>query len=200
MGRHAAAIERCTQALAAPRVSAADRMRLLDVRAESNVAQGRLDLAAADAVAMMQLAETQKSALLRAQALNRQALVQMRRGELKAAVSAAKEALRMEHASPVVRAESFFRLSEAQLRVQDNEAALGNAQRALELYRSAGDDSGAGRAYWSISVAHEYLGHLEQARTSCAATPAIATASATHSAGLAAWSRASPSAYGITTG
>jgi signal transduction histidine kinase/CheY-like chemotaxis protein/tetratricopeptide (TPR) repeat protein len=164
-GRHAAAIERCTQGLAAARVSAVNRTRLLDVRAESHVAQGRLDLAAADAVAMMQLAETQESALLRAQALNRQALVQMRRGELKGAVSAAKEALRMKHASPVVRAESFFRLSEAQWRVQDNEAALGNAQRALELYRSAGDDSGAGRAYWSISVAHEYLGHLEQARS-----------------------------------
>jgi signal transduction histidine kinase/CheY-like chemotaxis protein/tetratricopeptide (TPR) repeat protein len=164
MGRHAAAIERCTQALAEARVSAADRMRLLDVRAESHVAQGELDLAAADAVAMMQLADSQKSAVLRAQALNRRALVQMRQGELKGAVSTAKEASRLKHASPALRAESLFRLSEAQWRVQDNEAALGNAQRALDLYRSVGDDSGAGRAYWSISVAHEYLGHLEQAR------------------------------------
>jgi DNA-binding XRE family transcriptional regulator len=69
---------------------------LLDLRAESHIALGKLDLAAADAAAMVRLAAAAKSQALMAQALNRKAIVQMRQGEMKpaleTAVAAAKAA------------------------------------------------------------------------------------------------------------
>ena len=62
-GQHARAIEMATQALAAPKLQPAERMHLLDLRAESYSAQGKLDLAAEDAAAMLKLAnpDNQKS-------------------------------------------------------------------------------------------------------------------------------------------
>ncbi|HMU95141.1 MAG TPA: hypothetical protein PKE43_19225, partial [Anaerolineales bacterium] len=86
-GQHAAAIDSATQALAtlgrgdsrvAPTV-----MSLLDLRAESYIALGKLDLAMKDAKGMKKLGAT---AVLKTQALNRLALIQMRTGDLKGAV------------------------------------------------------------------------------------------------------------------
>src|SRR5512143_1476805 len=93
-GNHAKAIELATQALAAPRIKPAERMLLLDLRAESYVAQGALDLAGQDAAAMLALADARQTPALHAQALNRQALVQMRRGKLHEAVESASAAVK----------------------------------------------------------------------------------------------------------
>src|SRR5436190_9837277 len=85
-GQHAQAIDLATQALSTPKIKIAEQMHLLDLRAESYIAQGKLDLAAKDAKAMGKLAkEGQRSKVksLQAQALNRLALVQMRMGDLK---------------------------------------------------------------------------------------------------------------------
>src|SRR6185436_1273804 len=80
-GQHAQAIELATQTLSTSKIKPAEQMDLLDLRAESYIAQGKLDLAAKDAKAMGKLAKT---TVLKAQALNRLALVQMRIGDLKA--------------------------------------------------------------------------------------------------------------------
>src|SRR6185369_10105726 len=66
-GQHAPAINLATQALSTPKIKPAVQMDLLDLRVESYIAQGKLDLAAKDAKAMGKLAKT---AALKAQALN----------------------------------------------------------------------------------------------------------------------------------
>ncbi|MBL0345227.1 hypothetical protein [Candidatus Villigracilis affinis] len=153
-GQHAAAIDSATQALAAPktRMRPAEQMSLLDLRAESYIAIGKLDLAMKDAKAMMKMGS--KVAGLKVQALNRLALVQMRTGDLKAAVKTATAAVKTKHNNPALRAESLFRLAEAQLRTRQTEAAVETAQKAIALYQELGDDSGAGRAHWALALAY----------------------------------------------
>jgi tetratricopeptide (TPR) repeat protein len=142
-------------------------MSLLDLRAESYNAIGKLDLAAKDAKAMKKLGTT---AALKAQALNRLALVQMRTGDLKAAVKSATAAVKASanRQSSIVnrqlRAESLFRLAEAQVRYGQNEAAIENAQKAIALYQELGDLSGAGRAYWALSLGYFNLGNANDSR------------------------------------
>ncbi|MFM8427072.1 MAG: hypothetical protein ACKOBL_18060, partial [Chloroflexota bacterium] len=67
-GQHAAAIDSATGALSAPktRMRPAEQMSLLDLRAESYIALGNLDLAMKDAKAMKTLGTT---AVLKTQAL-----------------------------------------------------------------------------------------------------------------------------------
>ncbi len=154
-GQHAAAIDSATQALAAPktRMRPAEQMSLLDLRAESYIAIGKLDLAMKDAKAMMKMGS--KVAGLKVQALNRLALVQMRTGDLNGATKSAAAAVKTKHNNPALRAESLFRLAEAQLRTRQTEAAVETAQKAIALYQELGDDSGAGRAHWALALAYE---------------------------------------------
>ena len=149
-GQHAAAIDSATQALAAPKIKPANQMSLLDLRAESYIAIGKLDLAMKDAKVMRKLGTT---ATLKTQALNRLALVQMRTGDLKAAVKNTTTAVKTKHNSPALRAESLYRLSEAQMRTRQSEAAVETAQKAIAIYQELGDLSGAGRAHWSLANA-----------------------------------------------
>src|SRR6266568_4725844 len=67
-GQHAQAIELATEALAAIGLSTQSRLDLLDLRAESYVALGKLDLAAEDAAAMLEVAAAGKSPALKTQA------------------------------------------------------------------------------------------------------------------------------------
>ena len=90
-GQHAVAIDSATKALSTPKIKPADQMSLLDLRAESYIAIGKLDLAMKDAKAMRKMGTT---ATLKTQALNRLALVQMRTGDLKAAVKNATMAVK----------------------------------------------------------------------------------------------------------
>ncbi|MBL8062028.1 MAG: GAF domain-containing protein [Anaerolineales bacterium] len=147
-GQHAAAIDSATGAFAAPKIKPAEQMSLLDLRAESYIALGKLDLAMKDAKAMKKLGTT---AALNAQALNRLALVQMRTGDLKGAVKSASAALKLKHSSQEIRAISYFRLSEAQMRTQQTDASIKNAEQAVALYQSIGDLSGMGRSYWVLA-------------------------------------------------
>ena len=181
MGQHAAAIELASQELSRSRLKRDLQMDLLDLRAESYIALGKLDRATKDAQAMMKLArsgglngtsrpptnlQSPVSNLLMAQALNRIALVQMRMGDLKAAVKSATTALKAAQQSkqkPLI-AESLFRLSEAQYRTQQSEAALETAQKANALFHELGDLSGAGRAHWVLSLAFYRLNRTEDSR------------------------------------
>src|ERR1043166_3058275 len=83
-GQHARAVEQCTRALetivSGKPLPVAAQMDLLDLRSESDIALGKLDLAACDAAAMLQLAADGKAPALKARALCRQAMVQMRQG------------------------------------------------------------------------------------------------------------------------
>jgi GAF domain-containing protein/CheY-like chemotaxis protein len=158
-GKHTRAIDLCAQILAAPESDAAAQLDALDVRAESYIAQGKLDLAAQDAQAMQTLGKT---AAQRAQALNRLALVQMRTGELEQAVESAAAAVKAKHTVPLLRAESLLRLAEAQFRTQQNKAAIENGQKAAELYLAHGDLSGAGRAYWALANAYDQTRQIGQ--------------------------------------
>ena len=113
---------------------------------------------------MLALADTARTAALRAQALNRQALVQMRKGELKAAVATAAAALKSARQSKQQRliAMSLFRLAEAQYREKPGEQALRFATRAAELFQALGDASGQGRALWVVAMARGHEGRAAE--------------------------------------
>jgi len=170
-GQHAHAIELASQSMSdwQSDLRPAEQMDLLDLRAESYIAQGKLDLAAKDAKTMGKLAKSgQKSkvASLQAQALNRQALVQMRTGEQKQAVKTATSALKVSEQTkqkPLI-ALSLFRLSEAQMRVLQSETAIKHGKESIEVYLTVGDKSGAGRAYWSLACAYSDVRHMEDSR------------------------------------
>jgi tetratricopeptide (TPR) repeat protein len=165
-GQHVQAIELASQLLAASRIKATLQMDFLDLRAESFIAQGKLDLAAKDAAAMVRLANTEKTAVLKAQALNRNALVQMRRGDLKAAVRTATSALKISQQSKHNRliAQSLLQQSEARGRAGQIEAAIRIAQHALTLFQELGDLSGAGRAHWVLAGGFFRLNRAEESR------------------------------------
>jgi tetratricopeptide (TPR) repeat protein len=153
-GQHAQAIDLATQALAAAKRKPAEQMDLLDLRAESYIALGQLDLAAQDAQAMVKLANAEKKAALKAQALNRQALVQMRTGELQAAIKTGASALKAARTSrqKLLEAESLLRLSEAQTRTRADEKAVQTAAQAADLFAVLGNPSGQGRALWIVAL------------------------------------------------
>lgn len=164
-GKHPQAIDLATQELDNATLPTSQRMDLLDLRSESYIAIGKLDLTLQDAKAMGRLAKG-GSHQLTAQALNRLALVQMRMGEIKAAVKTASGALKVAHQSkykPLV-ALSLFRLSEAQMRTRQSKAAADTAQKAIAIYQKLGDDSGAGRAYWVLASAYFRLNLAEDTR------------------------------------
>ena len=153
-GQHARAVERATQALAARALETAERMTLLDLRAESLIAQGKLNAAADDAAAMHALAAAQKKPALLAQALNRTALVQMRRGDLTQASKTATNAVGVRHAVPALRAESHLLLGEVNMRTLGNKAAIEHARKAIGIFQRSGNASGTGRAHWVIALVH----------------------------------------------
>ncbi|HNB36283.1 MAG TPA: hypothetical protein PK414_08685, partial [Anaerolineales bacterium] len=189
-GQHAAAIDSATEALdrKADWQSAPQIISLLDLRSESYIALGKLDLAMKDAKAMMKIAKGGASGIgnrksgdspqipipksqlpaLHAQALNRLALVQMRTGDLNGALKSANTAVKASanRQSSIENRQSLalahFRLAEAQFRTQKNEAAIENAQTAVDIYLSLGDLSGAGRAYWALANGYTQSRQIEK--------------------------------------
>src|SRR5947207_351275 len=159
-GQHARAIDLATASLAATDLSVPSRLDLLDLRAESYIALGKLDLAGEDAAAMVELASRAKSPALKAQALNRRAIVQMRQGELKSAgktAIAATKAARKSRQRPLLAA-SLSILGEVYGRSGNYEAGRKTAEQAVEAFDAVGDFSGSGRAHWTIALARHQLG------------------------------------------
>ena len=142
-GEHTRAIELATAALAATRISVSSKLDLLDLRAESYIAQGELDRAAKDAAAMLRLASTTEKAAFKARAMERSALVKTRKAQLKAAVSAATVALEPKAAPRTVKRQTANSLLEQ----RENELAIINSvQQALAaqldmqgIYDAVGD-------------------------------------------------------------
>ena len=164
-GQHAQAIELATAALATTSLSVSSRLDLLDLRSESFIAQGDLERAGADAEAMLDLADRAKTAAFKAQARNRLALVQTRKGEIKAAIASANAALKAARQSKHVALEamSLFRLAEAQFRNRvDFEKSARNAVRASELFHALRRSADEGRALWVLSVARNGQGRAAE--------------------------------------
>ena len=163
-GQHDRAIELATTALTVQDLSNGTRLDLFDLRAESFVAQGDLVRAAADATAMLDLAERAKSAAFKAQAQNRLALVQIRKGEWEVAMVTAVAALKAARRSKQVKLEamSLFRLAEAQFRAGLDERAVHSASEAARLFQALGQPIGQGRALWAIGAAHGNLNRVAE--------------------------------------
>ena len=175
-GQHAQAVEVATAALAVPGLGVGSQLDLLDLRAESFIAQGNLERASADAEAMVELADRAKTAAFKAQARNRLALVQMRRSEFKAALTSATAALKAARQSKrkALEAMSLFRLAEAQFRNRtDFEAAVRYAQRASELFHALRRPADEGRALWAIATARSSQGRAAEADRAASAALAL---------------------------
>ena len=155
-GQHAAAIAHCTKALASAALGVAQRLALLDQRADSCAAAGRIAEAVADADAMTELARAHPQRELQVLAMNRQAMVLNRQGQFIQALEVASAAVKLAEARPVLPllAASLLRLGEAQFRGTHKEAAVATAKRAAAMFESMGDRSGAGRAYWVLAFAY----------------------------------------------
>ena len=165
-GQHAHAIELATAALAATSLTVAQRIDLLDLRAESLIAQGDLARAAEDAATMRELADAAGNAALRAQAGNRETLTQMRQGRHADAVETATAALKAARAARQrwLEATALFGLAEAQSRVgKDDEGAVTNALHARKLFASLGGRAGEGRAMWVVSMSRSHQGRAREA-------------------------------------
>ncbi|MEP7064084.1 MAG: hypothetical protein ABI881_16970, partial [Betaproteobacteria bacterium] len=171
-GQHAAAIELATAELAAPDLSAASRLDLLQLRAESFIAQGKLDPASSDAASMLTLAAlkgTQSGmAAAKAQALCTLAMVQMRASEYNAALKAAQAALKAarEGEHPRLEALALLRLAEAQIRTKASDKAVANATLAAERFAVLRDIAGEGRALWARGSALTDSERFAEARES----------------------------------
>jgi len=175
-GQHAQAIELATTTLEETGLSVASRLDLLDRRAESFIAQGDLDRASADAVAMVEVAGRARTPALKAQAHNRLALVSMRSGDFKAAVASATAALKAARQSKqlALEAMSLFRLGEAQSRNRmDYELGAKNATRAAELFHALGRPADEGRAQWVVAIARSDQGRAAESAKAAGAALAL---------------------------
>ena len=156
-GQHAAAIDCVTRALPAVARDAELRIALLDLRAESLVAQGDVDRALDDAKAMIAIAEQSGRAKLQALALRCLTDVQALSGGLETAVATAKRALALARRARDARlvARCLASLAEVQMRTRQSAAAIENATAATRAFAVLGDDIARGRAWWvEIGRAH----------------------------------------------
>ena len=175
-GRHAQAVEVCGRALATQSLSASRQIALLDLRAESLIAQGRFADAASDADAMLALASQQRNTGLTVLAQMRQAVAAMRLGQVKAALATATQAhaLARKGRDKALVARSMLCLAEAQLRAAQHDAALATAQHAVTLFATAGDVLQQGRAHWVEAFAHTRLSQNEASRAAARQAEALA--------------------------
>ena len=173
-GKQAQAIEAATAALAAPRLSAARRLALLEQRAEALTAEGRFGDAARDADAMLALAGSTPGPRIRA--LRCQALALMRLSRNKPALAVAEQALALaeQGRDRAALAQSVLCLAEAQLRTAAHDAALASAQRAADLFNALADVQGSGRAHWLIAFAQTRLSDNAASRTAALHAAALA--------------------------
>jgi signal transduction histidine kinase/CheY-like chemotaxis protein/tetratricopeptide (TPR) repeat protein len=182
-GQHGQAIELAGEALQAAKLPAAERIDLLDLRGESRLALGDYGGAATDAAAMWKLANASRSGVLKAQALNRRALVEMRAGDVAAATRSASLALasaRRSRRAELV-AMSLFRLAEAQLRGEHTrEEAAGNAERAVAAFDALGDPVGKGRALWVLAGIRGAQGRIAESQAAAGEAVAIARTAGDH--------------------
>ena len=151
-GKHKEAIDLASQELEKSGLSPALQINLLDLRAESYMAQGKLDASQTDVDTMRELAGEDPAHI--AQALLQKAGIQMRRGDSQDAIKSAERALSFakESQEKALQAQVLLSLGEAQYREDESEAGIKTAGEAVALFNELDDLSGEGRAYWVISI------------------------------------------------
>ncbi|HEY3564693.1 MAG TPA: hypothetical protein VGL96_06785, partial [Casimicrobiaceae bacterium] len=183
-GQHERAVAECNDRLASAKASDV-RLALLDLRAESHIALGRLADAAADAAAMVELARTMRTPSAESIALNRRALVEMRGGaRLEDALATTRRSLACARKAGDERllAETFLRLGEAQMRLRHDDT-LESGDAAAERFERLGDACGEGRALWIVGNAYFALNDPARSRA-CAQRAATLCRAAGDSQGL----------------
>ncbi len=177
-GRHPEARALVDAALARPRLSAAQRVRLLEQRARSHGALGDDHAALADAQAMAAIAAESREPALEALAQCRLAAEHTRAERYPAAMQCARDALAAARAAGdrSLQGMALFRLSEAQFRAFDNDAALQHARQAAALFAALGDTVWQGRALWAQGYAHDQLGRAEACQRATATALKLAQA------------------------
>jgi GAF domain-containing protein/CheY-like chemotaxis protein/tetratricopeptide (TPR) repeat protein len=163
-GRHDEAIAAATASLAKASRNA-DRVALLDLRAESRIALGQVVQAAEDAAAMLGVARSAKKQALVAQALSRRALVELRAGRPRDAASSARDALQAAERSgdSFTKALALLRLGEAEFRSGDASTGHRACAQAAREFKALGSTRYEGHAHWACSAALSRLGNSEAA-------------------------------------
>ncbi|HEY5729996.1 MAG TPA: GAF domain-containing protein, partial [Anaerolineales bacterium] len=158
-GQHAAAIDSATKALDRSRLKRDVEMSLLDLRAESYIALGKLDLAMKDARAMKKLGTT---AVLKAQALYRIAFVQLWIDEAKIVIKSTNSALRAARLSKNkwLEAKCLQLLADQQSADQQ----IKTFQQCTGLFKSVDDQPGLADALSGLAWALSLTGQIEEAR------------------------------------
>jgi signal transduction histidine kinase/CheY-like chemotaxis protein/tetratricopeptide (TPR) repeat protein/putative methionine-R-sulfoxide reductase with GAF domain len=166
VGRHDRAIAVCREALGRLDLAVADRLDLLDLSAESHIAKGDFKDAAADAAAMRRLANIDQRPADLAKALHRAAVVAMRRVDFKRAASVARRAVAAATKAddPFLLATCLLGLGETQARLRDTDAAVRAGERALGLFTTLEDPRGCGRAQGVIAFALVFTNRSGEAR------------------------------------
>jgi signal transduction histidine kinase len=168
-GKHAQAIILASQELQKADLPLPQRMDLLDLRAESYIAEGKLQSALVDAGSMEELANEAAVGAdpgLIAQALNRKAIVQLRMGDLQPALKTVTTALgfsRQTSRNSLI-AKGLLILGEAQIPAGQFDGSVQNGQAAATIYEGLNDPSGEGRANWLVALGYSLLGKVEESR------------------------------------
>ncbi len=167
MGQHTQAIKLISLELSKDDHPLPIKIKLLNQRAESHLAQGRFDLAEKDAATMMELTETDQGEL-RVQALNCKTFVQIQLGDVQDAIQTATLALEIANSTALkdrrLLALSYYRMSEACKNLSQFEATISAAKKAMEIFLAEGDLSGAGRASYIMAPAYNVLGFAQKSR------------------------------------
>jgi signal transduction histidine kinase/tetratricopeptide (TPR) repeat protein len=166
-GQHTQAIAAVTKALSASDLSPADKMELLDLRAESFFALGKFGLSEIDANAMMELADPSNPELT-VHAFNRKAFTLEKKGELKEAIKLATSSVEIARSTKPVNLHllgmSLYALADALSSSSEYESAIKAAQESITCFESLGDASRAGRAYRLLAPSYNVLGNAKKSR------------------------------------
>jgi signal transduction histidine kinase/CheY-like chemotaxis protein/signal transduction protein with GAF and PtsI domain len=158
VGQHERAVAACTAALDAG-IDEGARIGLLEVRADSLLSLGEVQLAADDVQAMQAAAERANKPALLARARMVQTRLQTFTGQVAAALDSAAEAMRAASRSRDrrLRAECRLGLAQAQTRNRRDAEALAGARAAEADFAALGDEVQRGRALWVQAAAHDNL-------------------------------------------
>jgi tetratricopeptide (TPR) repeat protein len=166
-GQHEQAVAAATDALKRKSLTADERMTLLDLRSESDIALGDLKAAAADAQAMKALAKREGGMALLARALCRESHVLTRESNPHRGAAIAAAALRAAERSrvPALVALALWRLAAAQSNSRtDLPAAVRHASRAAAMFGRLGATSLQGRALQALSSVLSASGQIAGSR------------------------------------
>ena len=180
-GRHEAAIAQTADALAGRRLSAEARLKLLDLRAESLMAQGRMAEAGGDIKQMRALAQGARSPELQALVLLTEATWLMRSARPAEALAAAQRAqpLLEPGGRADLRALCLLRLAHGLWRTRvDLELGLELAQAAVERFAALGQTALQGRALRVLGLLQAARHQFEAARQCVEQALALARRSA----------------------